>query len=336
MTAQEKIDKGYIYVLWNEVYQYYGDNVYKIGRSNNIEHRLRSYTTSYVDSSIIKYSSVQINNHPIIEKIIHNELDMYRIKQNREFFKVELSTIINTIINVINTYGNKPDVNYVFDTSKNKSDIFNYEEMKTVTREFTLKEQTMINVYNARLAFNTEDESILNNNNLFLSFVVLQYLCRYNTIQEIMNISPDILSGYMYDNWSNTYILSREHLLGLFSRIYCILDILKELGYTTIKETVNIRMNWNTLATIFKKEETVTLLNKSGKMSTEFRECPVDIDGITNIKEKSKWKKGLILSLNKKLSQLLGLTLVREQNSTKSPNYENFHIEIDEYFKCFL
>jgi hypothetical protein len=95
-------------------------------------------------------------------------------------------------------------------------------------------------------------------------------------------------------------------------------------------------MNWNTLATIFKKEETVTLLNKSGKMSTEFRECPVDIDGITNIKEKSKWKKGLILSLNKKLSQLLGLTLVREQNSTKSPNYENFHIEIDEYFKCFL
>lgn len=167
----------------------------------------------------------------------------------------------------------------------------------------------------------------------FLSLKML-YVC--DTIDAMLEMCTEKHVSAIYTSVCSQNDIDKLYLQHIHSSLYCILSILKELGHTTIKETVNIRMNWNTLARMFKKEETVTILNKSGKMSTDFRKCPADITGLTNAKEKSKWKKGLILSLNKKLSQLLGLTLVREQNSTRSPNYENFHIEIDEYFKSLL
>ena len=28
---------GYIYILWNDMYKFYGDNVFKIGRTTNIQ-----------------------------------------------------------------------------------------------------------------------------------------------------------------------------------------------------------------------------------------------------------------------------------------------------------
>ena len=29
--------KGYIYILWNDMYKFYGDNVFKMGRTTNIQ-----------------------------------------------------------------------------------------------------------------------------------------------------------------------------------------------------------------------------------------------------------------------------------------------------------
>ena len=31
---------GYIYILWNDMYKFYGDNVFKIGRTTDIQKRI--------------------------------------------------------------------------------------------------------------------------------------------------------------------------------------------------------------------------------------------------------------------------------------------------------
>lgn len=46
--------KGYIYCLYNEVYQHYGKDVYKLGMTKNIKKRLTGYTTAYLYDSEIK------------------------------------------------------------------------------------------------------------------------------------------------------------------------------------------------------------------------------------------------------------------------------------------
>ena len=38
------IVKCYNYILWNDVYKFYGDNVFKIGRTTNIQKRIILYT----------------------------------------------------------------------------------------------------------------------------------------------------------------------------------------------------------------------------------------------------------------------------------------------------
>ena len=85
---------GYIYVMYNTSF---GENVYKIGCSKNPKNRLLDYTTSYLDQSIIKYTSFKFYNKFIAEKHIFELLKDYRIKPNREFFNLPLNEIIDKI-----------------------------------------------------------------------------------------------------------------------------------------------------------------------------------------------------------------------------------------------
>lgn len=93
-------ESGYIYVLYNEVFAYYGENVYKIGKAREPESRLRSYTTAYLHPSRFLYVSKKFNNCDTAESIIFDELKLFRIEKNREFFGCDLKTIKNTIKHV--------------------------------------------------------------------------------------------------------------------------------------------------------------------------------------------------------------------------------------------
>ena len=42
---------GYLYCLYNPAFKSFGENVYKLGRSGNLDNRLASYTTYYVEPS---------------------------------------------------------------------------------------------------------------------------------------------------------------------------------------------------------------------------------------------------------------------------------------------
>ncbi len=101
--STKETKEGYIYCLYNEVYNYYGDNVYKIGETNNIEKRMRSYTTSYIYPSEFKIQSEKICDSMLAEKLVFYYLKDYRIESNREFFQCELSIIkekFDTILDI--------------------------------------------------------------------------------------------------------------------------------------------------------------------------------------------------------------------------------------------
>jgi hypothetical protein len=89
------IIEGYVYVLYNPIYDSYGE-IYKIGQAKNINDRLKSYSTSYPEESEIKYSI----KHPYykeLEKVVHLTLKEHRMSSNREFFKCSLDIIKYTI-----------------------------------------------------------------------------------------------------------------------------------------------------------------------------------------------------------------------------------------------
>ena len=104
MTENQKTDNiksGFIYILYNEVFNYYGENVFKIGKTNNIEHRLKAYTTSYIKPCEIKFLSSKCINYDLAESFIFELLNKYRIVNNREFFKIDKADAINIIEEVI-------------------------------------------------------------------------------------------------------------------------------------------------------------------------------------------------------------------------------------------
>ena len=48
-------DKGFIYVIYNEMFSCYGNNVYKVGKTQDLTTRTRQYKTYYLKPSELRY-----------------------------------------------------------------------------------------------------------------------------------------------------------------------------------------------------------------------------------------------------------------------------------------
>jgi hypothetical protein len=94
-----KSKEGYIYVLWNQAFE---QNVFKIGRAKDVKKRLEGYTTSFPTECEIKFQSEKLKDCYIVEKIVQLKLDSCRINKSREFFKMDIESIKNVIIETIN------------------------------------------------------------------------------------------------------------------------------------------------------------------------------------------------------------------------------------------
>ena len=97
------MNSGYIYILYNEMFKFYGDNVYKMGKTIDINKRLTGYTTSFIEPCEIKFLSSEVKNYSLAEQLIFKALKRYRIKNNREFFNVQLTQAIKAVEAIINT-----------------------------------------------------------------------------------------------------------------------------------------------------------------------------------------------------------------------------------------
>lgn len=91
---------GYIYVLHNATFESWGDNIYKIGCSNDPERRLKDFATSYLSESSLVYKSKLFNNKLKAEQELFKLIDNYRSSSKREFFDIPLDTLVSYIENI--------------------------------------------------------------------------------------------------------------------------------------------------------------------------------------------------------------------------------------------
>ena len=96
------MNKGYLYILFNESYKHYGDSTYKFGRTQNLRNRIFTYNTSFVHDSMYLHTSREFNDSIEAERVLFFLMKEYRIKNNKEFFKISLDKGIEFIDKVSN------------------------------------------------------------------------------------------------------------------------------------------------------------------------------------------------------------------------------------------
>jgi hypothetical protein len=95
---------GYLYCIHNEIYNYYGDDVYKFGNSSDPDKRCSQYTTPYVKPcTIIKISNNYFDKN-FAETLLFYYLREYRLVENREFFKCDKEIYEKAFIEVDNFF----------------------------------------------------------------------------------------------------------------------------------------------------------------------------------------------------------------------------------------
>jgi len=131
-------DFGYVYVLWTDVFSYYGE-CYKIGSTVDIKKRISGYITGYPDKVEIKYITNKIEKYDTIEKIVHKKLDSYRMNKRREFFKCSLDIIKETIEEVLKI-SDEDIMNELLKMSKDEVIIKSGKKYKQKLKEYIQSE----------------------------------------------------------------------------------------------------------------------------------------------------------------------------------------------------
>lgn len=89
---------GYLYIMFNDCYEYYGNHFYKLGRTHNPVQRMTGYRTPFLDKSQYLYiSERRFDNSIVAEYIMFCILKKYKVHPKREFIVHELDKIIEVI-----------------------------------------------------------------------------------------------------------------------------------------------------------------------------------------------------------------------------------------------
>lgn len=117
---------GYIYCLYNKCFQYYGDNVYKLGTTNNLTRRMNGYITCFIEKSEYKHHSKQLIDCCLAEQMLFDELKQYRVTNDREFFNCEYNIILNAFTKVEKFFSEynttEKIIQYYLDNKNNKKE----------------------------------------------------------------------------------------------------------------------------------------------------------------------------------------------------------------------
>jgi hypothetical protein len=185
--------EGYIYCLSNESMP----GLLKIGMTRRTpENRVKELHTTGVPSIFkIEYSR-KVNKPKEIERMIHKELKHFRVKDNREFFKISTSDAISLFNRVIPESNlNTQDANFIKMTEDIKTNIFQLINNYTNNKEALVKDidDVMNIIFNKYCNEKTEKNiNILEKINDKNKYQILQLLREFggrnNTIKAIDNI----------------------------------------------------------------------------------------------------------------------------------------------------
>ena len=85
---------GFVYVMSNPLMA----GIYKVGKSTRVPNeRANELRSTGVPTDFIVEYYVFSEDHDNLELYVHEALDEYRVAQNREFFKVDLKSIVDTL-----------------------------------------------------------------------------------------------------------------------------------------------------------------------------------------------------------------------------------------------
>jgi len=240
--SEDITEEGYIYVLYNPMYDRYGE-IYKIGQAKDITDRLKSYTTSYPEESEIKYSI----KHPYykdLEKVVHLKLKDYRMSSNREFFKCKLD-LIKTIMIKVKKYTLK-DISELL--NKNTDTIENNCEIFILREPLDLRKERIFKIY-SELSNEISNNFFTNNKYLGLRAIVKIFIEKICSNNDGRLLIVKYKNKYRYINMDNelTEITARsiiELILGSlnFKNILsynCSLSLSNgEIDHETYKERI--------------------------------------------------------------------------------------------------
>lgn len=120
------MNKGYIYIIFNEMYNFYGLNVYKVGKTQDITKRTKHFTTAYIEPVEIKFLSEEVQNYTLAEQEAFKILGKSRIKPNREFFRIDnLKDVINKIETMIDEINLLSEAEIELKLEQNKAEKHN-------------------------------------------------------------------------------------------------------------------------------------------------------------------------------------------------------------------
>jgi hypothetical protein len=196
---------GYIYVIHNEMYKYYGDDVYKIGKARHIENRLKSYITGYIEPTSLLYSSIRCKNYSVCEREVHKRLQKFRMRQNREFFQVNINIVIEVIDLVV------LELNDLDDEALSKY----HDDIKDIRKTQTLKPEINENAFEELIqSGKTNDVVLLSNLNILnLKSCNRDSLIKYQSIltdklklDEHLNIIQSLMAESFLNPQSNAFL----------------------------------------------------------------------------------------------------------------------------------
>jgi len=138
---------GYLYCIFNKMYVCYGEDVYKLGNTIDIDTRLAGYCTSYIEPCEVLYLSDLLRNKDLAENLLFEQLKEYRLKQNREFFKCKIEIIKSEIINVQNIFKiyTDEDIKHNYLCANKKNNILSVNMYQQITTAHDITEQIYIN-----------------------------------------------------------------------------------------------------------------------------------------------------------------------------------------------
>ncbi|MBY0540247.1 MAG: GIY-YIG nuclease family protein [Campylobacterales bacterium] len=153
---------GYVYCMKNIIFNFYGDNLFKIGNSLDCDKRLIQYTSSYPEPSEFVVISELLFDKSFAELLLFHYLKSYLFKPDREFFKCELKIIQQAIHKVgefFKTYHNKNLLLDFFIKEGNIYDYYRHNNSAFVQKNVTDKKNLLIDNIISTLSIKSNDFS---------------------------------------------------------------------------------------------------------------------------------------------------------------------------------